>query len=128
MNVLPAVFLLAVLCFVWLRHRVRLPFRPDVGPYYFADGCLVLNYKIPEAYLLDSIARVEPALRNGDGSHENLLVHVLPRNGRTYSCQFRNAPPGSGRRWKTAGSGACGYERFANDGFRVGQAGLNVLQ
>lgn len=101
MNVLPAVFLLAALCFVWLRRRVRFPFRPDAGPYYFADGCLVLNYKIPEAHPLDSIARVEPALRNEDGSHENLLVHVLLRNGRTYRCPFRNAPPGFGRRWQS---------------------------
>lgn len=98
---LPAVFFLSVLCLgiVWLR-RARFPHRPDAGPYYIADGRLVLNYKIPEAHALCRIARVELSLRDADDSHENLLVHVLLRNGKKYSYQFRNAPPGFAGRWQ----------------------------
>ena len=101
MNVLPAVSLLAALCFVWLRRRVRLPLRPDAGPYYFADGCLVLNYRLPEAHPLASIAWVEFSLRDADHTQEDLQTHVLLRNGRKYSYRFRNAPPGFGKHWQT---------------------------
>lgn len=59
----------------------------------------MLNYRIPEAHPLDRIARVEFSLQSADDTCENLLVHVLLRNGRKYSYTFRNAPPSFGKRF-----------------------------
>ena len=95
--------LMAALCLLvlWLRRRRRFAFRPDAGAYYFADGCLVLNYRLPEAHPLASIAWVEFSLRDADHTQEDLQTHVLLRNGRKYSYRFRNAPPGFGKHWQT---------------------------
>ena len=106
---LPAVFFLAVLCLgiVWLR-RTRFPYLPDAGPYYIADGRLVLNYKIPEAHALCRIARVE--LSRPPAERKKVQLSIPERAA------------GFCRTLAEAVFGGYGYERFANDGIRIGQA------
>lgn len=92
---------IALVCIVVFVRRSSLfsskfSYRADAGAYFLADGCLVLNYRIPQAFPLDEIAYVEFLRGHGDC----LLVRVMLRNGKKSGFAFRNPAPDLGTRWQ----------------------------
>ena len=87
--------LAAVLAMVALygRNKSGFAYRPEAGPYFLADGFLVLNERTPKAFPLAEIDRIEYPAEALEGAREDFSLCVVLRDRRRQRFAFQ----GSGR-------------------------------